>query len=69
MDAVELMNIGAQFFREHMSVDCRIHYDITVAGDVSPNVVVVEKLAEIKGESPENIARIALENEKKLFKM
>ena len=39
LDAVELMNIGVQFLREHMPDDCRIHYAITDAGGVSPNVV------------------------------
>ena len=39
LDAVELMNIGVQFLREHMTPDCRIHYAITNAGGVSPNVV------------------------------
>lgn len=39
LDAVELMNIGAQFLREHMTDDCRIHYSIIDAGGVSPNVV------------------------------
>ena len=39
LDAVELMNIGVQFLREHMKEDCRIHYSITDAGGVSPNVV------------------------------
>lgn len=39
LDAVELMNLGVQFLREHMSSDCRIHYAITDAGGVSPNVV------------------------------
>jgi len=39
LDAVELMNIGAQFLREHMTEDCRVHYAITDAGGVSPNVV------------------------------
>ena len=39
LDAVELMNIGVQFLREHMKPDCRIHYAITNAGGVSPNVV------------------------------
>ena len=39
LDAVELMNIGVQFLREHMSDDCRIHYAITDAGGNSPNVV------------------------------
>ena len=39
LDAVELMNIGVQFLREHMTEDCRIHYAITDAGGISPNVV------------------------------
>ncbi len=39
LDAVELMNTGVQYLREHMKSDCRIHYAITDAGGVSPNVV------------------------------
>lgn len=39
LDAVELMNIGVQFLREHMGDRARIHYAITDAGGVSPNVV------------------------------
>lgn len=39
LDAVELMNIGVQFLREHVSDDARIHYAITDAGGCSPNVV------------------------------
>ena len=39
LDAVELMNVGAQFLREHVTPDCRIHYAILDAGGVSPNVV------------------------------
>ncbi len=39
LDAVELMNIGVQFLREHMSDKARIHYAITDAGGLSPNVV------------------------------
>lgn len=39
LDAIELMNIGVQFLREHMTDDARIHYAITDAGGVSPNVV------------------------------
>ena len=37
--AVELMNIGVQFLREHMPDHDRIHYAITDAGGNSPNVV------------------------------
>lgn len=39
LDAVELMNIGVQFLREHMPDQARIHYSITDAGGDSPNVV------------------------------
>lgn len=39
LDAVELMNIGVQFLREHMSTRARLHYAITDAGGLSPNVV------------------------------
>ncbi len=40
LDAVELMNIGVQFLREHMTDDCRIHYAVTDTGGISPNVSV-----------------------------
>jgi aminobenzoyl-glutamate utilization protein B len=39
LDAVELMNIGVNFLREHMPSSARVHYSITDAGGVSPNVV------------------------------
>ncbi|MBQ9535621.1 MAG: amidohydrolase [Clostridia bacterium] len=39
LDAVELMNIGVQFLREHMPDSARVHYAITDAGGNSPNVV------------------------------
>lgn len=39
LDAVELMNVGVQFLREHMKDDARIHYAITDGGGLSPNVV------------------------------
>lgn len=39
LDAVELMNIGVQFLREHMGEKARIHYAVTDAGGCSPNVV------------------------------
>jgi aminobenzoyl-glutamate utilization protein B len=38
LDAVELMNIGVNFLREHMPPDARIHYVITNGGG-EPNVV------------------------------
>ena len=39
LDAVELMNVGVNFLREHMIQQARVHYAITDAGGFSPNVV------------------------------
>ena len=39
LDAVELMNVGVQFLREHVIPEVRIHYAITNSGGFSPNVV------------------------------
>jgi aminobenzoyl-glutamate utilization protein B len=38
LDAVELMNIGANYMREHLKEDARVHYVITNGGG-APNVV------------------------------
>ncbi len=38
LDAVELMNVGANYMREHIKDDARIHYVITDGGG-APNVV------------------------------
>lgn len=42
LDAVELMNVGVQFLREHIAQDCRVHYAITNAGGSAPGVVQAE---------------------------
>lgn len=42
LDAVELMNVGVNFLREHVIQEARIHYAITNAGGFSPNVVQPE---------------------------
>lgn len=39
LDAVELMNVGVNYLREHMQQDCRIHYAVLDSGGISPNVV------------------------------
>ena len=39
LDAVELMDVGVNYMREHMIDEARIHYAITDAGGCSPNVV------------------------------
>lgn len=42
LDAVELMNVGANFLREHIIPEARLHYAITNAGGFAPNVVQAE---------------------------
>nr|WP_084790201.1 amidohydrolase [Candidatus Sodalis sp. SoCistrobi] len=39
LDAVELMNVGVNYLREHMPSSARIHYAVTDTGGHSPNVV------------------------------
>jgi aminobenzoyl-glutamate utilization protein B len=39
LDAVELMNVGVNYMREHMPSTARIHYAITDTGGSAPNVV------------------------------
>lgn len=39
LDAVELMNIGSNYMREHIIDQARIHYAITNTGGIAPNVV------------------------------
>lgn len=39
LDAVELMNVGANYLREHVIPEARFHYAVTNTGGRSPNVV------------------------------
>jgi amidohydrolase len=39
LDAVELMNIGVNYLREHMKRECSVHYAMVDGGGFSPNVV------------------------------
>ena len=39
LDAVELMNVGVNYMREHMPDGARVHYAILDAGGIAPNVV------------------------------
>ncbi|MEM5774650.1 MAG: amidohydrolase, partial [Anaerolineaceae bacterium] len=41
LDAVELMNVGVNYLREHVTENVRMHYAITHGGDL-PNVVPAE---------------------------
>ena len=39
LDAVELMNVGVNYMREHMPDGARIHYAVLDSGGIAPNVV------------------------------
>ncbi len=42
LDAVELMDVGVNYMREHMIDEARIHYAIINSGGTAPNVVQAE---------------------------
>ena len=42
LDAVELMNVGVNYMREHMIDEARVHYAVTNTGGTAPNVVQAE---------------------------
>jgi len=54
LDALELMNIGVNFLREHMPSDARVHYAITDAGGLAPNVVQARAEALYMMRAPDN---------------
>ena len=39
LDAVELMNVGVNYLREHIISEAKVHYAVTNTGGASPNVV------------------------------
>lgn len=46
LDAVELMNVGVNYLREHIIQEARVHYAVTNSGGTSPNIV--QPYAEVK---------------------
>lgn len=42
LDAMELMNVGANYLREHVIPEARIHYAIVKTGGEAPNIVQAE---------------------------
>ena len=61
LDAVELMNVGAQFLREHIPPHHGVHYAITDAGGLSPNVVQprAQALYMLRADNVPNILKLA----------
>ncbi len=60
LDAVELMNVGVNYLREHMQQDCRIHYALLDAGGISPNVVQAHAKVRYVVRAPELAGLFAL---------
>lgn len=54
LDAVELMNIGANFLREHIPQEFRLHYAITETGGRAPNVVQAKATVRYQLRAPES---------------
>jgi len=53
LDAAELMNVGANFLREHIPSQARMHYAITDAGGNSSNVVQAHARVEYVVRAPQ----------------
>ena len=60
LDAVELMNVGVNYLREHMSDQARIHYAYLDAGGISPNVVQAAAKVRYVVREPRTRAMLAL---------
>lgn len=60
LDAVELMNVGVNYLREHVPSNVRLHYAITNTGGMSPNVVQAhaEVLYLIRGKNIKEVEEI-----------
>lgn len=52
LDAVELMNVGCNYLREHMIPEARIHYAYIDAGGTAPNVVQDHAVVRYEVRSP-----------------
>ncbi len=60
LDAVELMNVGVNYLREHIIPDARLHYVILNGGGIAPNVVppFAESLYMIRAPRPDQLKPI-----------
>lgn len=54
LDAVELTNVGANYLREHIPSEARVHYAIMDAGGRAPNVVQAQACVRYQIRSPLN---------------
>jgi aminobenzoyl-glutamate utilization protein B len=60
LDAVELMNVGVNYLREHIIQEARLHYVILNGGGIAPNVVppFAESLYMIRAPRPDQLKPI-----------
>ena len=60
LDAVELMNVGSNYLREHIIQEARLHYVILNGGGIAPNVVppYAESLYMIRAPRPDQLKPI-----------
>ena len=60
LDALELMNIGVNYLREHVTDDVRLHYTI-LSGGMAPNVVpdYAESYYYVRANEPQNLADVS----------
>ncbi len=60
LDAVELMNVGVNYLREHINPEARIHYIITSGGE-APNIVPAqaESLYQIRAPRSDQVREIS----------
>jgi len=60
LDAVELMNVGVNYLREHIIQEARLHYVIINGGGIAPNVVppYAESLYLIRAPRPDQLKPI-----------
>ena len=60
LDAVELMNVGVNYLREHIIPEARVHYVIINGGGIAPNVVppYAETLYMVRAPRPDQLKPI-----------
>ena len=60
LDAVELMNVGCNYLREHIIPEARVHYAVTDTGGHAPNIVQAhaESVYLIRAPKNEQVAEI-----------
>jgi aminobenzoyl-glutamate utilization protein B len=60
LDALELMNVGVNYLREHMADKARVHYAVTNTGGVSPNVVqaIAEERFLVRSPKPNEVKEL-----------